>query len=186
MRGHAATFITVVAMLTACASSEATRRTVRAPRRQAQASFTQQRARGDLRDVLLALRKVHFALESATLPPPARAALDEAAVGLVAHPEVALFIDGHADLRGASEYNLALGQRRAQAVASYLIASGVAAERLTAVSFGEERPLVMTFDAASHARNRRVEFRLMRGRVQLILDEGQLLDDRGAALTASR
>ncbi|MBI2894445.1 MAG: OmpA family protein [Deltaproteobacteria bacterium] len=182
---NAVTLTLLVASLTACAGQEAPRRASRL-RAAARASFVQQEARGDLRDVLLALRKVHFALESATLPPPARAALDHAAEGLVAHSEVALFIDGHADLRGASEYNLALGQRRAQAVATYLIASGVTADRLTVVSFGEERPLLLGFDAASHARNRRVEFRLMRGRVQLILDEGDLINDRGAALTASR
>lgn len=146
----------------------------------------QELATGDLRNVLLTLRRVHFALDSATLPASARRALLEAAVTLSNRADVALGIAGHADHRGASEYNLALGQRRAAIVAEVLAEAGVSRERLGVTSFGEERPLVDGADALSLARNRRVEFHLTRGDVQLVLDEGDLLDDHGAALTALR
>ena len=146
----------------------------------------QQLATGELRDVLLSLRRVHFALDSATLPAASRAALLEAAAVLATRGDVSLGIDGHADHRGASEYNLGLGQRRAAIVADVLSGAGVARERLGVASFGEERPLVDGDDALSLARNRRVEFHLTRGHVQLVLDDGELVDDRGAALTASR
>ena len=125
---------------------------------------------------------MHFALDSEELPPPARDALDGAAAKLREHPEVALFIEGHADQRGAPEYNLALGQRRGATVANYLIRSGVSNERLSVVSYGEERPLDEGSDQTALARNRRVEFRLMRGDVQLVLEEGALVNDRGQAI----
>jgi peptidoglycan-associated lipoprotein len=139
-------------------------------------------ATGDMREVLLSLSRVHFALDSEELPPPARDALDQAAAKLREHPEVALFIEGHADQRGAPEYNLALGQRRGTTVANYLIRSGVGGDRLSVVSYGEERPLAEGEDQASLARNRRVEFRLMRGQVQLVLEEGALVNDRGTVI----
>ena len=141
-----------------------------------------EQATGDLREILLNLSRVHFALDSEELPPPARDALDGAAAKLREHPEVALFIEGHADQRGAPEYNLALGQRRGATVANYLIRSGVSNERLSVVSYGEERPLDEGSDQTALARNRRVEFRLMRGDVQLVLEEGALVNDRGQAI----
>ncbi|MBI2898272.1 MAG: OmpA family protein [Deltaproteobacteria bacterium] len=139
-------------------------------------------AQGDMRDVLLSLSRVHFALDSEELPPPSRDALDQAATKLREHPEVALFIEGHADSRGAPEYNLALGQRRGSTVANYLVRSGVGGDRLSVVSYGEERPLADGEDQAAMARNRRVEFRLMRGEVQLVLEEGALVNDRGTVI----
>jgi peptidoglycan-associated lipoprotein len=141
-----------------------------------------EQATGDMREILLQLSRVHFALDSEELPPPARDALDQAAAKLREHPEVALFIEGHADQRGAPEYNLALGQRRGATVANYLIRSGVSNDRLSVVSYGEERPLAEGEDAQAFARNRRVEFRLMRGSVQLVLEEGALVNDRGQAI----
>ena len=139
-------------------------------------------ATGDMREILRNLSRVHFALDSEELPPPARDALDGAAGKLREHPEVALFIEGHADQRGAPEYNLALGQRRGATVANYLIRSGVSNDRLSVVSYGEERPISEGDDATAFARNRRVEFRLMRGDVQLVLEEGALVNDRGQTL----
>lgn len=146
----------------------------------------QQLATGELRDVLLSLRRVHFALDSSTLPMASRQALLEAATVLAVRSDIALGIDGHADHRGASEYNLGLGQRRAAIVASVLAGAGVDHDRLGVTSFGEERPLVDGADELSLARNRRVEFHLMRGNVQLVLDEGDLIDDHGAVLSAMR
>lgn len=67
-------------------------------------------------------------------------------------------IEGHCDERGSVEYNLALGQRRAESVRDYLVNLGVSAESLTSVSFGEEMPRQQGFTESAHAQNRRVEF----------------------------
>ncbi len=135
-------------------------------------------AEGRIREALLHLERVHFALDSAALGPDARAALRRAAEVLREHPEVNVQIEGYADPRGANEYNLGLGQSRAVSVARYLEDLSVPGERLRTVSYGEERSYAGT-DSRSLARNRRVDFRLMRGRAQLVLDDGSLLDDRG-------
>jgi peptidoglycan-associated lipoprotein len=78
---------------------------------------------------------------------------------LVAMPGLALRIEGHTDERGSSEYNLALGQRRAQAVVDALRAYGVPTGRIEAVSFGEERPRAAGSDESAWAQNRRADLR---------------------------
>lgn len=128
-------------------------------------------ATGDMRDLLLALKRVHFAFDSSTLNGEAKNALDEASAKLKAHPEVALFVDGHTDAQGTTEYNMSLGDRRADSVVSYLTHAGVESNRLTKVSFGEESPLVSGGGAEANAENRRVEYRLMRGEVELVLED---------------
>jgi peptidoglycan-associated lipoprotein len=128
-------------------------------------------ATGDMKDLLLALKRVHFAFDSSTLNDEAKSALDEAAEKLRNHPEVALYVDGHTDAQGTTEYNMSLGDRRADAVVSYLNRSGVESKRLTKVSFGEESPLVKGGGEMANAENRRVEYRLMRGEVELVLEE---------------
>jgi peptidoglycan-associated lipoprotein len=136
-------------------------------------------AQGEIREVLLELQRVHFALDSTDLGPESRAALRRAAEVLRLHPEVRLFIEGHADPRGTTEYNLALGLERATVVQRYCLELGIARERLEMTSYGEERPISTDPDQAGLARNRRVEFRLLRGRVRLVLEEGSLVDDHG-------
>jgi peptidoglycan-associated lipoprotein len=78
---------------------------------------------------------------------------------LVALPALTLRIEGHTDERGSSEYNLALGQRRAQAVVDALRAYGVATGRIEAVSFGEERPGSAGHDETAWSKNRRADLR---------------------------
>ena len=73
--------------------------------------------------------------------------------------KITLSIEGHADERGTREYNLALGQRRAESVASYLIANGVKRNRLNVKSYGEERPLALGSNDSAWSKNRRVELR---------------------------
>ena len=73
--------------------------------------------------------------------------------------KITLSIEGHADERGTREYNLALGQRRAESVASYLIANGVNRNRLTVKSYGEERPLVLGSNDSAWSKNRRAELK---------------------------
>ena len=79
------------------------------------------------------------------------------AKALVARPEKQLRLEGHADERGTREYNLALGERRAQAVRARLEVLGVGGDRLDIVSYGEERPAVTSSDETSWQQNRRVE-----------------------------
>lgn len=74
---------------------------------------------------------------------------------LIAHPNVKVMIEGHADERGTPEYNIALGERRAKAVAKYLQSMGVLPSQITVVSFGEEKPLDLSKTDAGFAKNRR-------------------------------
>ena len=134
-------------------------------------------AKGDMHDILLALTRVHFGYDQASLTEAAKTSLQEAAEKLKANPEVRLYVDGHTDDRGTTEYNMSLGDRRARTVVSYLKNCGVEPERLSTVSFGEESPLDAGRNAVAYARNRRVDFRLMSGNVQFVLEEGDLIDD---------
>jgi peptidoglycan-associated lipoprotein len=84
-----------------------------------------------------------------------QAALREQANYLAQYPNVRATIEGHADERGTREYNLALGERRANAAKNYLISLGVAGDRLAVVSYGKERPVALGSNEESWARNRR-------------------------------
>ncbi len=100
---------------------------------------------------------VYFAFDSYTLDEPSRDALARFADWLIAHPEARLSIAGHTDERGTDEYNVALGQRRAQAIADYLTRYGVDAARLATISYGEARPAVAGETEEAWAKNRRGE-----------------------------
>nr|MBA2565929.1 peptidoglycan-associated lipoprotein Pal [Gemmatimonadota bacterium] len=73
-------------------------------------------------------------------------------------PEIAIRIEGHADERGTVEYNLALGERRAQAAKDYLVNAGIDPNRVSTISYGEERPSVDASDEEAWSQNRRDEF----------------------------
>jgi peptidoglycan-associated lipoprotein len=83
------------------------------------------------------------------------AALQTQAQYLQQYPQISVTIEGHADERGTREYNLALGERRANAAKNYLVGLGVAASRVSTVSYGKERPVALGSDEASWAQNRR-------------------------------
>ncbi|QDM41788.1 peptidoglycan-associated lipoprotein Pal [Altererythrobacter sp. TH136] len=83
------------------------------------------------------------------------AALQTQAAYLNQYPQLAITVEGHADERGTREYNLALGERRANAAKNYLVSLGVAASRINTVSYGKERPVALGSDDASWAQNRR-------------------------------
>ncbi len=99
---------------------------------------------------------VHFGFDSSVLDAPSRAAIDEAATCLRASTDF-VRVEGHCDDRGTTEYNLALGQRRADAVARYLVGLGVAPSRVQAVSYGEERPVATGGGDDAWSQNRRGE-----------------------------
>ena len=77
---------------------------------------------------------------------------------MLSNPKSLVLIEGHCDERGTNEYNMALGEHRARATANYLVAHGVLSERLTTLSYGEERPLCTERTEACWARNRRAHF----------------------------
>ncbi len=106
------------------------------------------------------LETVYFEFDRSGLTEQARGALDRNAEFLRANPSIRVRIEGHCDERGTVEYNLALGDRRAHSAKEYLVQRGIAADRLSTVSFGEERPADPGRDEAAYARNRRAEFRV--------------------------
>ncbi|MEZ4241540.1 MAG: OmpA family protein [Myxococcota bacterium] len=102
---------------------------------------------------------VRFAMDSATILPDSHAILDDAVAVLRDYPQIRrLRIEGHTDEQGPAEYNLALSRSRAEAVRTYFVEHGIAADRLSAEGFGESRPVAAGHDAASFAKNRRTEF----------------------------
>lgn len=98
---------------------------------------------------------VNFALDSFDIDPEARAILDTQSQWLAQYPNVRVTIEGHCDERGTREYNLALGDRRANSAKNYLVARGVDAGRITTISYGKERPLALGSDEGAYAQNRR-------------------------------
>lgn len=101
---------------------------------------------------------VFFAFDDYTLSADAQETLNRVHEFLVNVPNVVVQVEGHADNRGSIEYNLALGERRAQAVKNYLIQLGVDSSRLPTISYGEERPVAEGNNEASWAQNRRAAF----------------------------
>lgn len=99
--------------------------------------------------------RVFFDLNKSNLKPEATATLDKQAAWLARFPQRTLTIEGHCDERGTREYNLALGERRANAVKEYLAAKGVNAARLRTISYGKERPVALGSNEAAWSQNRR-------------------------------
>ncbi|HEX6324129.1 MAG TPA: OmpA family protein [Vicinamibacterales bacterium] len=104
------------------------------------------------------LAHVAYAFDSYELDDAARAALDANAAWLRRWPSTRVTIEGHADSRGSNEYNLALGDRRAAAAREYLVSLGIAADRVAAVSKGEEQPFCSEETESCWAQNRRGYF----------------------------
>jgi len=102
--------------------------------------------------------RVYFDFDSSELAPEAKAALDANVALLQKYPDVKVQIQGHADERGTTEYNMALGDRRANEVKTYLANQGVAPSRLTLISYGEEMPLDNGGGERAWSVNRRAEF----------------------------
>ncbi len=108
---------------------------------------------------------IFFEFDSSELSADAEDRLREKIAILRANPGIRLRIEGHADERGSTEYNLALGQRRAETVRNFLDAYGVSGDRLVTISYGKERPLDESSGELAWARNRRAEFVVMSGEV---------------------
>ena len=100
--------------------------------------------------------RVFFALNSSLLSCDTKSKLNQQIAFFKENPELNAIIEGHADERGTSEYNLALGERRANAVLQYFIMKGLNASRFEVISYGKEKPAVIGMDEKAYAANRRV------------------------------
>ena len=101
---------------------------------------------------------VYFEFDSIRLAPEAQEILIQKAAWLRANPTAKITIEGHCDSRGTTEYNLALGEGRAQSVSSFLADLGIDSSRLNTISYGEERPIDHAQTEAGWTRNRRAHF----------------------------
>ncbi|MGD1967616.1 MAG: peptidoglycan-associated lipoprotein Pal [Desulfobacterales bacterium] len=101
---------------------------------------------------------IYFEFDKSRLTPMAQDTLMRHAAWLRENPDVTVTIEGHADERGTNEYNLALGDRRADSAKDFLVDLGIPASRLTTISYGEERPLCMDQTEECWAKNRRGHF----------------------------
>ncbi len=107
------------------------------------------------------LKDLYFAFDRYDLDPSARETLKANAAWLTANPSANVRIEGHCDERGTNEYNLALGARRADASKDYLVSLGIAPDRLSTISYGEEIPVCKEKTEECWARNRRARFVIM-------------------------
>lgn len=103
---------------------------------------------------------IYFDFDKSEIKPEAKGVLEKKAAWLREHSEYKVSIQGHADERGTNEYNLALGDRRAKAAMKYLNALGISADRMSTISFGEERPVCNEKNESCWSKNRRDEFKL--------------------------
>ena len=110
---------------------------------------------------------VNFGTDMYDIDGTARGILDSQADWLARYPNVRITIEGHCDERGTREYNLALGDRRANSAKNYLVARGVSASRITVISYGKERPAALGSDEASYAQNRRAVTVVLSGGAQM-------------------
>jgi peptidoglycan-associated lipoprotein len=104
------------------------------------------------------LPDIHFDFDKYEIRSDAARTLDSSAKWLKSNTKALVLIEGHADERGTTEYNLSLGERRAKAAVSYLVSQGVDARRFAVVSFGEDKPQCQQHNAACWAKNRRAHF----------------------------
>ncbi len=109
-------------------------------------------------ELKIILENIYFDFDSPTLSRDARKTLANNAERLKKASNVMVRIEGNCDERGSDEYNLALGERRAKSALQYLAALGVPEKRLSAVSYGKEKPVAVMHDEASWTKNRRDEF----------------------------
>ncbi|WP_294343390.1 peptidoglycan-associated lipoprotein Pal [Prosthecochloris sp.] len=107
---------------------------------------------------MVELGDVFFAFDSTVLEMTSQSQLDENVEWMMANSNATIIIEGHCDERGTYEYNIALGEKRAENVKNYMVDAGVDPLRMQVVSYGEERPFDPGHDEASWEKNRRVHF----------------------------
>jgi peptidoglycan-associated lipoprotein len=120
----------------------------------------------ELRNTLAIM--IHFDFDRSDIRSGDASILDQKVSILQSNPALRIRVGGHCDERGSDEYNLALGNRRANSTKQYLVNRGVNAGRIETVSFGEERPIAMGRDEDTWAQNRRAEFEIVAGGEELV------------------
>ncbi len=110
-------------------------------------------------DIAQVIQPIYFDYNDATIRDDSREVLSQVAEALLNSPGQRLEVEGHCDVRGSTEYNLHLGERRAQAVMRYLVKQGVGTEQISIISYGEERPIDLGVSEGAHQKNRRAELR---------------------------
>jgi peptidoglycan-associated lipoprotein len=108
------------------------------------------------------LARIHFDFDKYFIREDMRSILEQNSQWLLKHPTVVITIDGHCDERGTEEYNMALGEKRAESAKKYLVNLGVPAGQMKTVSYGKTKPLVKGVDEESHFKNRRDEFTIIK------------------------
>ena len=156
MRFKVLGMIAALAMLAACETPSEQRAATTGAGAAAPAAATTARQRS-LQEILVSEvgDRVFFDYDKSELKPEARRQIERWAAFLKQYPNATTTVEGHCDERGTREYNLALGERRANAAKNYLVSLGVAADRLSTVSYGKERPIAVGSNEQSWARNRR-------------------------------
>ncbi|MEQ8276372.1 MAG: OmpA family protein [Deltaproteobacteria bacterium] len=112
-------------------------------------------------DLAGALETIYFDYNDATIREDSKAVLSRVATVLTKTPAENIEIEGHCDVRGSTEYNLHLGERRARSVSKYLVAQGVNEKQIHIISYGEERPIDLGGSESAHQKNRRAELKKM-------------------------
>lgn len=108
------------------------------------------------------METVYFDYNDSTIREDSKAMLSKVATALSKTPAVNIEVEGHCDVRGSTEYNLHLGERRARSVEKYLTTAGVSPKQIQIISYGEERPIDLGDSESAHAKNRRAELRKMK------------------------
>lgn len=127
----------------------------------AQESVKKSAAKDESQQLTQALERIYFDFDSSDLSDQARKTLAGNADYLRKNAAVKLRVEGNCDERGSAEYNLALGEKRANAAMKYLVTMGVPADRLAVVSYGKEKPAVQGHDEAAWAKDRRDDFTIL-------------------------
>jgi len=129
--------------------------------READSAAAAARSSDEVRSTLAAM--IHFDYDKSNIRGDDMGVLDQKVAILQANPDLRIRIGGHCDERGSDEYNLALGNRRAQSAKQYLVSHGIDAGRIETQSWGEEKPLVDGHDESAWSQNRRDEFEVTGG-----------------------
>ena len=108
------------------------------------------------------LKRINFDFDKYFVRDDMKPILEQNAQWLLKYPTVVITIDGHCDERGTEEYNMALGEKRAEAAKKYMLNLGVPGERMKTVSYGKMKPLVKGVDEDTHFKNRRDEFTIIK------------------------
>ena len=163
--GKAITLLFTAVLLVACSSSdtkeseEAAAAAAAAAEAEAAAAAAATAEQTRLREAAMAVGNIfYFEFDSSTLTADAQRALD-AHIAALQGSDATVRLEGHTDERGTREYNMALGERRANAVRDYMVVNGIASYRIETISYGEEQPVAYGSGESNWAQNRRVELK---------------------------